>query len=138
MKTGDENNPILPPTAHLLIFAALGGVIGLAWGIAIDPNQDGTIYLPIISGLLTGAYLSWIYKDRQINVNLTARIGAGIALGSVLGVLPGMILGTILSIPFPDSFWPFCHLSGHVAGMFVVSVGIARGAVYLGDRGGLE
>ncbi len=124
-----KGNPI-----RTLVFTVPGGVIGLVWGLITAPDGEAFAFLPLVSGLAVGTYLSWFYRDRDTTVNLIIRISIGIALGLIAGVLPGMILGTILSIPFPDSFWSFFYLLGQAAGMFVVSVAIARGLVYLGEQ----
>lgn len=119
----------------ILTLATLGSTIGLSWGFFVmDPSREGFIFLPIVSGLLAGVYLGWFYRDRKITTKLLVFAGIGMGAGLFVGVLPGMILGTLLSIPFPDSWWSFFYLSGHLVGTFAVSVGIARGLVYLGEK----
>ncbi len=101
----------------------------------MDSGRQGFFFfLPLVSGLLAGVYLSWVYRFRKISANLIVRVGVGIAIGLILGILPGMILGTILSIPFPDSFRSFFYLLGHFVGMFATSAGISRWLVYWGGE----
>jgi hypothetical protein len=114
---------------HIAIFAALGSLIGLTWGFAMKEFA----LLPLISGLLVGVYLGWFFRSRRITAKLLVLFGVGTGAGMYVGVLPGMVVGTILSIPFPDSFWEFFYLLGLLMGMTAVGAGAARWFVHLSD-----
>jgi hypothetical protein len=104
---------------YVSAFAIVGGAIGLISGFIIEPNFGNLVFWPLIIGSLDGIYLSWMYKSKDISINLVTRISIGIVIGMFLGSFLGGMLGTILSIPFPSTFFPTIFLIGTFLGMFI-------------------
>ncbi len=117
---------------YIISFAIIGIAIGLVVAFIMAPNFGGVFFWTLATGLLDSIYLSWVYKSREINVNLVIRTGIGIAAGMFLGTFFGGMLGTIMSIPFPDTFVYILFPIGTFGGMFM---GGARLPIILVDRG---
>ena len=89
---------------------------------------------PVISSLLSSAYLSWFYKSNEIGINFFIRIGIGILIGVFLVSFFGGMLGTILSFPFPTAFFTISFLIGNFLGMLIGGIGIPMVLVNLSRR----
>ncbi len=108
--------------------------MGLISGFVIEPNIEKLIFWPLIIGLLDGIYLSWVYKSKDISVNMVTRISVGIAIGMFLGAVLGGMLGTLLSFPFPSVFFYTIFPIGTFLGMFIGGAGIPMVLVNLSSR----
>ncbi len=112
----------------ILILSIIGCAIGIISSYTLDPSWEtlSVTLVPPLIGLLDGILLGQLYRNRikTLRISLIALTSLMMAIGMFFGTLLGGMLGTILSIPFPDSWWSHIYLIGTFLGMAIASAGI--------------